>query len=114
MSGNKIVAHPRRGLMTEAKIEREVSDSPEAQRLQENIFNAVRAYSDFLDSRGLIWEYLPDPEPPRLKAGALVVTLDFGDGCNAIDISLKDGGLDRVYGDGVNPDPWGRDADPPP
>jgi hypothetical protein len=45
-----------------------------------------------------------------LKAQAIVVTLDFGDGCNAIDISLKDGALNRVYGDGVNRDPCGRDA----
>jgi hypothetical protein len=100
--------------MTEAKIEREAADSPEAQLLQEAIFNAVRAYADFLENHGLIWEDQPDPELPRLKAQALVVTLDFGDGGNNIDISLKDGALHRVYGDGVNPDPWGREAEPPP
>ena len=111
MSDDKIVAHPKRGLMTEANIEREVADSPEGQRLIEAICDAVRAYVDLLENRGLIWEDRPDPELPRLKAQALVVTFDFGDGCNAIDISLKDGALDRVYGDGVNPDPWGRDAD---
>jgi hypothetical protein len=99
--------------MIEAKIEREIADGREAQPLQEAILSAVRAYADFLDDHGLIWEYRPDPEPPRLKALALVVSLDFGTGGD-IDLSLKDGALDRVYGDGVNPDPWGRDADPAP
>jgi hypothetical protein len=41
-----------------------------------------------------------------LKAQALVVTLDYGDGDNAVDIELKNGPLDRLYGDGVDPDPF--------
>jgi len=44
----------------------------------------------------MIWEERPDGFP-RLKAQALVVTLDYGDGNNAVDITLKDGALDRVY-----------------
>jgi|SRR6516164_942402 hypothetical protein len=102
------------GLMTEAKIERAVANSPEAEALQETIFNAVRAYADFLEKHGLICNYPPDPEPPRLKATALVVTYNYAYDYGAIDVSLKDGALDRVYGTGLNPDPWGRDVDPSP
>lgn len=39
--------------LTEAKIEREVADTPEGQRLIETIFNAVQAYVDLLENRGL-------------------------------------------------------------
>ena len=38
-----------------------------------------------------------------MKVGALVVTKDYGREY----ITLKDGALDRVYGNGVNPDPYG-------
>jgi len=48
----------------------------------------------------------------RMKAQALVVTLDYGDGNGGVEIVLKDGALDRLFGDGVNPDPYGFDADP--
>ncbi len=116
MSDN-VVQHPRRGLMTEAKIERALADSPEAEVLKEVIYDAVDAYVKFLDRHGLIWEYGHDPDDPyfpRLKAEALVVTADFGDGNGGVEIELKGGALDRVYGDGVNPDPSGFDADPPP
>ena len=41
-----------------------------------------------------------------MKAQALVITLDYGR-CTGIEIQLKDGALDRVYGNGVNPDPAG-------
>jgi hypothetical protein len=34
------------------------------------------------------------------------ITVDYGRG-NGINIHLKDGALDRVYGNGVNPDPEG-------
>ncbi len=98
-----------RALMEEAKREREVADSPEGEALREAIFKAVEAYSQFLEREGLIWEYgvdLNDPDWPRLKAQALVITVDYGR-ANGIDITLKDGALDRVYGNGVNPDPYG-------
>ena len=48
----------------------------------------------------------PDPDWPRMKAQALVITLDYGL-CRGIEIQLKGGALDRVYGNGVNPDPAG-------
>jgi hypothetical protein len=102
---SKIVEHPKRNLMLEAMIERNVSNMPEAELLQEAIFNTVQAYADFLESHGLIWEDRPEPEPVRMKAAALVVTLDFSDP-GTIDISLKDGALDRVYGGGSDPDPY--------
>jgi hypothetical protein len=113
--GDNVIPHPKRALMTESKFEREIAESPEAKVLQEAIMKAVQAYSDYLEGQCLIWEYGHDPDDPdfpRLKAQALVVTLDYGDGNNCVDITLKDGALDRVYGDGVNPDPWGFDADP--
>jgi hypothetical protein len=98
---DNVTSHPKRGLLIEAKFEREVADSPEAQVLQESICSAVRAYSDFLESHGLIWEF--DRDFPRLKAQALVVTIDYGAGNNCVDIALKDGALDRLYGDGGEP-----------
>jgi hypothetical protein len=106
---NKIVPHPHRDLMAEAKREREVADSQEGQALQHAICMAVNAYSEFLEREGLIWEFgvdLCDPDWPRMKAQALVITLDYGR-CRGIEIQLKDGALDRVYGNGVNPDPAG-------
>ncbi len=63
------------------------------------------AYSDFLEDRGVIWDDCAS-EFPRMKARALVVTFDYGEYAG-VDIALKDGALDRVYGNGVNPDPDG-------
>jgi hypothetical protein len=42
---------------------------------------------------------------PRFKATGIVITNDWCGGC---DIMLKDGALDRVYGNGKNSDPYGR------
>jgi hypothetical protein len=110
MSDN-IMPHPHRDLMAEAKHEREVADSPEAQALQADIYKAVDAYSEFLEREGVIWEFgVKDPDFPRMKAQALVITFDYGK-YSGVDIQLKDGALDRVYGSGVNPDPDG--AGPP-
>jgi hypothetical protein len=107
--GGKVAKHPYHDLMAEAAREREVSDSAEAQVLQEAIFSAVRAYSDFLDRHGLIYDHDEYPDcMPRLKAQALVVTVDYGLDPGTVDISLKDGACDRVYGNGVDPDPDGR------
>jgi hypothetical protein len=101
----ELVEHPYQALMAEAKREREIVDSPEAKRLQDAIFKAVDAYSTFLERNVLTWESGPDdPDWSRLKARALVVTVDYGL-MNGIQIDLKDGALDRVYGNGVNPDP---------
>ena len=107
----KLVEHPHHDLMAEAKREREIVDSAEAEALRDAIFKAVDAYSTFLERNGLTWEFGPyDPDWPRLKARALVVTVDYGL-MNGIQIDLKDGALDRVYGNGVNPDP--HDLGPP-
>jgi hypothetical protein len=104
-----VVSHPHHDLMAEAKREREVVESPEGQALLNAIYKAVDAYSQFLERNGLLWEFGVNPDDPyfpRLKAQALVVTLDYGR-LNGIDVSLKCGALDRVYGNGVNPDPEG-------
>jgi hypothetical protein len=103
-----VISHPHRDLMAEAKHEREVVGSPEAQALMNAIFKAVQAYSNFLEAQGVIWQEgvdPGDPDWPRLKAQALMITLDYGL-ANGIDIKLKDGALDRVYGNGKNPDPY--------
>jgi hypothetical protein len=89
-------------LMAEARRERAAVESGEGQALLAKVIGAVGAYSSFLDRQGLIWS------GGRLKADALVVALDYGAGGNPIDVALKGGALDRVYGDGVNPDPFGR------
>jgi hypothetical protein len=98
MSDN-VVSHPHRDLMAEAKREREVADSAEGQVLQQAICKAVNAYSEFLEREGVIWEFVVDPADPnwpRMKAQALVITLDYGR-CRGIEIQLKDGALDRVF-----------------
>ena len=108
MSDN-VVSHPHRDLVAEAKREREIADSAEGQVLQQAICKAVNAYSEFLEREGVIWEIgvdPADPDWPRMKAQALVITLDYGT-CRGIEIQLKDGALDRVYGNGLNPDPAG-------
>ena len=105
---DQVVQHPYHDLMAEAVREREVVDSAEARALQRAIFDAVFAYSDFLDRRGLIWDHSDPNDLPRMKARALVITCDYGEGCGSVDISLKAGACDRVYGNGVNPDPEGR------
>jgi len=105
---DKIVLHPHRDLMVEAAHERKVVDSPEGQALQEEVFKAVRAYSDFLDRHDLIYDHGDPNDLPRLRAEALVITIDYGTDPGTIDITLKDGPCDRVYGNGVDPDPGGR------
>jgi hypothetical protein len=91
---DKIVSHPCRDLMAEAAHERAVADSAEGQALQRAIFEAVWAYSDFLDRSGVIWG-----DKYRLKAQALIITVDYGaDAGSSVDIHLKDGAVDRVYG----------------
>jgi len=113
MTTENVVALPRRDLMDEAMHERSVVDSPEAQELIGAIQCAVLDYSQFLERHGLIWEDHFDADGNlvkvfRRKAAALVVTLEY-DGCDdTVDIIIKGGALDRVYGDGVNPDPTGR------
>jgi hypothetical protein len=65
---DNVIPHPKRGLMTEAAIERELDDSPEAKIFQEAIFKAVMKYVDFVHNHNIIWEDSPDGL--RLKAQA--------------------------------------------
>jgi hypothetical protein len=107
MMSDNIVQHPHRDLMAEAEHERGVADSPEAERLKDAIFKAVNAYSEFLEREGVIWD--EKPEIPRLKAEALVITVDYAvEAGGTIDITLKNGACDRVFGNGVNPDAYGQ------
>jgi hypothetical protein len=90
--------------MDEAKREREVVESPEGQALLNALTDAVIAYYDFLDDNALIDEVTADGEL-RIKASALVLTHSL-DG--TIEVTLKDGACDRVYGNGQNPDLYNR------
>lgn len=94
--------------MAEAQREHEVVNSPEAQALLDRVIRAVWAYSDFLERHDLIWEHYEGNESmPRMKASSLVITCDYGQ-AGVLDIRLKNGPLDRAYGNGTNPDPLGR------
>jgi hypothetical protein len=94
-----IVEHPSRALLAEAEREREVVESPEGQAWLTALMEAARAYWDFLERNHLTYE------DDRVKATALVVTVTL---CRTTDVTLKDGALDRVFGNGQNPDPDGR------
>jgi hypothetical protein len=98
-----ITKHPHSDLMAEAKREREVVESQEGQALLNALMDAAIAYWEFLDRNALIDEVTADGEL-RIKASALVVTHTL-DG--TIDVTLKDGACDRVYGNGQNPDLFG-------
>src|SRR6516164_10921179 len=113
-----IVKHPYYDLLAEAKREREVCESPEGQALLTALMDAAQAYWDFLERNHLVFEDDTNveyacrldgsaadvPVYPRVKATALVVTVTL---CGTTDVTLKDGALDRVYGNGQNPDPDG-------
>ena len=92
-----IEKHPHHDLLAEAKREREVVESPEGQALLGALLDAARAYWDFLERNHLTYE------DDRVKATALIVTVTL---CGT-NVALKDGALDRVYGNGQNPDPDG-------
>jgi hypothetical protein len=102
---SNVVAHPHRELMVEAKREREIVDTPKARALQEAIFEAVEAYWKYLNDHGLIMEEDSSSDHYRVKASALMVTVDLP---GTIEIWIKNGAADRVFGNGVNPDPDGR------
>jgi hypothetical protein len=89
-------------LITEAEKERDIVDRPEAVALRDAIFKAVDSYVEYLDQRGLVWDW-DNPDDPRLKAQALIVEmkLDGPDGYTT-DIYLKGGAFDRFYGAGVD------------
>jgi hypothetical protein len=92
--------------MVEAKREREVAESPEGQALLNALMDAAGAYWAFLDRNDLISEFTADGEV-RIKASVLIVTYDGDAYC----VTLKDGAIDRVYGNGRNPDLRGAGPD---
>lgn len=96
---SKIINHPR----ILAAGERAVARLPEAERLQIEIAKAMNAYADFLMQHDLVIVDDPDGDT-RLVSAALVATLDFTSGNNACDIVLRDGPLERAYGDGKWPE----------
>jgi hypothetical protein len=104
MSNVNVVLHPHHDLLAEAEHERKVVESAEGQALQEALFEALQAYSRFLDRHGLIWEWR-ESDYCRLKASALIATVEYGKTAGDMEICLKDGAIDRVYGNGRNPDP---------
>jgi hypothetical protein len=93
------INHPS-ALMAEAKREREVVDTAEAQALMAAIFRAVSTYRDYLDCHGLFY----DDDRELMLASGLRVTCDIN---GEMEIILKDGPIDRLYGDGEDPDPFG-------
>ncbi len=100
-----IAHHPLSALMTEVKSESAIADTPEAQVLQQAIYEAVEAYYNYLDRSGLIYDHDRD----LLRASGLHVIRNL---CGGIEIVLKDGALDRRYGDGEDPDPECRKTQP--
>jgi hypothetical protein len=95
-------------LETSAAIERAIADSPVARNLLERVFDVMRAYGDFLEGQGLVWG--DGDDLPQLKASALIATFNWGDG-GSIEVKLKDGPQDRLYGDGIDPDAFAEDRD---
>jgi hypothetical protein len=94
--------------MLEASRERASVDSPEGQALLDAVTDAVQAYSDFLEREGIIWEDpAADDGLPRLKASALVFMVDYGTIEGGVKVTLQNGALDRVFGNGKNPCPFG-------
>jgi hypothetical protein len=91
--------HPNRELAEAARIELEIRSCSEAEALHDDIYKALQAYVDYLRDPNLIWETPPEARDTwRLKAQALVVTVDFSedpDGTSVV-IELKEGPLDRI------------------
>ena len=85
-----IFNHPAAALMTEVKAEREIADAPEAEALQQAIFDAVGAYYEYLERHGLFY----DADRDLVKATGLHVICDM----TGIEIFLKGGAIDRRYG----------------
>jgi hypothetical protein len=100
-----IVNHPAAALMTEVKTERAITGTAEAEALQEAIFDAVTAYYKYLDRHGLFY----DADRELVRASELHLICDM---CGDIEIILKDGPIDRRYGPGEDPDPFGEGRNP--
>jgi hypothetical protein len=90
-------------LIIQAQKEQAIIHTPEADALQEAIYNALDAYFQYLDRNGLISS---DDKPSKAKASGLVATRDL---VGTYDVYLKDGPSHRLYGTGQ--DPWPLDQD---
>ena len=100
-----VVDNPAEALMVEVDAEFAIVTTPEAEALQQAICDAVRAYYEYLDHRGLFY----DVDRDLVKASALYVICDMiGD----IEIFLKDGPAERRYRQGKDPDPFGSGRNP--
>jgi hypothetical protein len=64
----------------------------------------MSAYYDYLDRHGLIY----DAEHDLMRASALEISYDG----NSYEFNLKDGAVDRRYGDGVDSDLDDRGLNP--
>ena len=97
-----VINHPAAALMPEVDAEKAITSTPEARALQEAICQAMRAYCAYLVRGGWVW----DEEREIVQASDLHVICDLGG--YYVEITLKDGLIDRRYGTGVNPnpDPW--------
>jgi hypothetical protein len=92
--------------MTENDVtyERQVTDLPEAKRLQDAIYNAMWAYKTFLEDHGLIWNAAWEEESEEgslgdsLKAKKLIAEINFEypDCGQVVDVHLAGGALDRA------------------
>jgi hypothetical protein len=109
---SEVAAHPYREAMAEAKRELAIVNTPEAEAMLEAILTAVQRYTDYLDQSGLFYKDDPeDPDDMPIEVStALVVT---SHPCLGIDVILKNGPCQRVYGFGTDPDPDGRNPPSP-
>jgi hypothetical protein len=103
---SQVIDHPAAPLMAEVNAERAIADTPEAKALQDAIVEAVRAYYEYLDRHGLFY----DDDRNLVRASGLHVICDLSG--DDFEIILKDGPIDRCYGDGEDPDPFGEGRNP--
>lgn len=111
---SEVVVHPYQEAMVEAKRELAIARAPEAEAMLEAILTAIQHYTDYLDREGLFYKYEHPEDPddmPIVVSEALVIT---SHPCFGIDIILKNGPCQRVYGFGTDPDPDGRNPPAPP
>jgi len=82
----------------DAGYEREVADTEEARQLQTAICNTLKAYADFLDRYGLIWDLTKTDGSDPLKVEGLIADIDFRSNDERVgptfSIRLKGGALD--------------------
>jgi hypothetical protein len=109
---SEVVMHPYREAVAEAKRELAIARTPEAEAMLEAILTAVQRYTDYLEQSGLFYTDPEDPDDmPIVVSEALVIT---SHPCFGIDVILKNGPCQRVYGLGTDRDPDGRNPPAPP